>query len=413
MWHPYAAMPPAVAPLVVESATGVRLQLDDGRELIDGMASWWSAIHGYQHPALDAALLRQSRAMSHVMFGGLTHRPALDLVSRLVRLSPDGLERVFLADSGSVSVEVALKMAIQYWAGRGRPGKYRICALGGGYHGDTLGAMAVCDPINSMHSAFGPALPSQPFLPRPPDRRAGPDADRAYLAVCDDFLRERAPELAALIVEPIAQGAGGMWFYSPAVLAGLAELCRRHELLLIADEIATGFGRTGRFFACDWADVTPDIMCVGKAMTGGYLTMAAALTTADVAAGVADSSQGALMHGPTFMANPLAAAIASASLELLESGDWTQQVASVGAGLTAGLAGLAGHPAVADVRVLGAIGVVELREPAAARIQARAVERGVWLRPFGRLVYTLPPYITTPDDVAAICDAIAYAVSGD
>jgi adenosylmethionine---8-amino-7-oxononanoate aminotransferase len=413
VWHPYAALPAASAPLLVESASGVRLRLADGRELIDGMASWWCAIHGYRHPRLDAAVQEQLGRMAHVMFGGLTHAPAIELARRLVSLTPDGLEHVFFADSGSVSVEVAIKMALQCQRSRGRPEKHRLLALRGGYHGDTFGAMAVCDPVGGMHHLFAGTLPAQVFAPRPPGGFDARAVDPAWEAEVEALFAAHAGELAAAIAEPVVQGAGGMHVYSPVYVRRLRELCDEHDVLLILDEIATGFGRTGgELFAADRAGVAPDVMCVGKALTGGYMTLAAALCNARVARGIVDTSRGAgvLMHGPTFMANPLACAVALASIELLEERGWREDVARVEAGLRAGLAPAAQLSGVVDVRVQGAIGVVQLAgEVDVAAATAAAVERGVWLRPFRDLVYAMPPYVTDDADLAVIGDAVCAA----
>jgi adenosylmethionine---8-amino-7-oxononanoate aminotransferase len=406
VWHPYGPMPASVAPLPVVSAHGVRLRLTNGRELIDGMASWWCAIHGYRHPALDAAARRQLDRMSHVMFGGLTHERAVELARRLVAMTPDGLEHVFLADSGSVSVEVALKMCLQYQRACGRPERTRFLALRGAYHGDTLGAMALCDPVGGMHHLFAETLPRNVFAERPPGGFDAP-IDAGWLERTRSLVAQHAHELAAVVVEPIVQGAGGMWFYAPAYLRALRELCDEHELLLVCDEIATGFGRTGALFASEHARITPDVMCVGKALTGGYLTLAAALCTAQVAEGISAGEGGALMHGPTFMGNPLACAVALASLDLLADGARREQVAAIERGLTIGLAPAQELPGVQDVRVLGAIGVVQLdRDVDVAQATVVAVDHGVWLRPFRDLVYTMPPYPIAPDDLAQVCHAI-------
>jgi adenosylmethionine-8-amino-7-oxononanoate aminotransferase len=414
VWHPYAALPANVPPLLVTEAQGVCLRLADGRELVDGMASWWCAIHGYRHPRLDAALAQQAGRMAHVMFGGLTHAPAIELARRLVALTPDGLEHVFLADSGSVSVEVAIKMALQYQRARGRPEKRRLLALRGGYHGDTLGAMAVCDPVGGMHHLFAGTLPAQVFAPRPPGGFDAPGGvDPAWAAEVEALFAAHAGELAAAIAEPVVQGAGGMHVYSPAYVRLLRELCDRHDVLLILDEIATGFGRTGgALFAAEHAGVAPDVMCVGKALTGGYLTLAAALCSTRVAHGISAGGGDAavLMHGPTFMANPLACAVALASLELLAEGDWRAQVARIEAGLRAGLAPAAALPGVRDVRVQGAIGVVQLDAAVdVAAATTAAVARGVWLRPFRDLVYAMPPYVVGDAELAQIADAVVAA----
>jgi adenosylmethionine---8-amino-7-oxononanoate aminotransferase len=412
VWHPYAAMPGQVAPLVVESAAGVRLRLADGRELVDGMSSWWAAIHGYRHPVLDAAATVQLGQMSHVMFGGLTHEPAVRLCSRLVEIAPDGLEHVFLCDSGSVSVEVAVKMCLQYWRSRGRPEKRQLATWRGGYHGDTFMAMSVCDPEGGMHAMWGGVLAEQVFAAVPPPGfTAG--VDPSYAGALRTLIGEHADSLAAVIVEPVVQGAGGMRFHDPGYLRVLREACDEYGVLLIFDEIATGFGRTGALFAAGHAGVTPDVMCVGKALTGGYLSLAAALCTAEVAAGISSGPVPVLAHGPTFMGNPLACSIALASLSvLLDEGDWSASVRRISAGLSAGLAGVRGLPGVADVRVLGAIGVVQLdRDVDMAAATDAAVAAGVWLRPFRDLIYTMPPYVTGDDDIALICAGMRAAAS--
>ncbi|MHA6783849.1 adenosylmethionine--8-amino-7-oxononanoate transaminase [Pseudonocardia saturnea] len=407
VWHPYAPMPATAAPLPVVSAAGVRLHLADGRELVDGMSSWWAAIHGYAHPVLDAAVRDQLGAMSHVMFGGLTHSPAVDLARLLVDVTPAGLEHVFLADSGSVSVEVAIKMCLQYQRSRGRPEKHRLMTWRGGYHGDTFGAMSVCDPDGGMHSLWTDVLPQQVFASAPPRT-----FDTAYVAELAELVETHADSLAAVIVEPVVQGAGGMRFHDPRYLHVLRELCLANDVLLVFDEIATGFGRTGEMFAADHAGIAPDVMCVGKALTGGYLTMAAALCTSEVARGISDGAAGVLMHGPTFMGNPLAAAVAGASVRLLTGRDWRGEVAGISRALTAGLAPARALPGVVDVRVLGAIGVVQLdHEVDMAAASAAAVEAGVWLRPFRDLVYTMPPYVCAPEDLAAITGAVVAAAA--
>jgi adenosylmethionine-8-amino-7-oxononanoate aminotransferase len=409
VWHPYGGLPAAMPSLPVVSAQGVRLRLADGRELIDGMASWWCAIHGYGHPALDEAARDQLGRMSHVMFGGLTHEPAVRLAQRLTELAPRGLERVFFADSGSVSVEVAIKLAMQYQRARGEGARTRLMTVRGGYHGDTTGAMAVCDPVGGMHSMFAGVLAQHVFAARPPD---GFDAelDRAWAEEVRALAADHAGELAAIIAEPVVQGAGGMRFHSPACVRLLREVCDQHGMLLILDEIATGFGRSGELFACEHAGVAPDVMCVGKALTGGYMTLAATLCTEEVAATVSAGEGGGLMHGPTFMANPLACAVALASLELLTAEDWRGRVAEVELGLREGLAPARELPGVRDVRVLGAIGVIELDAPVdLAAATAAALARGVWLRPFRELVYAMPPYAIGPADLEAVTGAMIAA----
>jgi adenosylmethionine-8-amino-7-oxononanoate aminotransferase len=401
-------MPGRTDPLVVTSARGVRLTLDDGRELVDGMSSWWAAVHGYRHPALDAALRTAADEYSHVMFGGLTHDPAVQLATRLVEITPEPLRHVFLADSGSVSVEVAVKMCLQYQRARGRPGRTRMMTWRGGYHGDTFAAMSVCDPDGGMHALWKGFLPEQVFADVPPAQYT--EAYDEHLAAVADA---HADQLAGIIVEPVVQGAGGMRFHDPRHLAALREIADRHDLVLVFDEIATGFGRTGELFAADHAGVSPDVLCVGKALTGGYLTLAAALCTSAVAAAVSDErGGGGLMHGPTFMGNPLAARVALASIDELLRRDWRGEVAGIGKRLRAGLAPARELPGVRDVRVLGAIGVVALDHavdvPAA---QAAAESHGVWLRPFRDLVYTMPPFVTPDDDVERIARAVVAAAA--
>ncbi|GII97157.1 adenosylmethionine--8-amino-7-oxononanoate transaminase [Sinosporangium siamense] len=392
IWHPYTAVPATVPPHVVTRTDGVRLTLADGRVLVDGMSSWWAAIHGYNHPRLNQALRDQLDSMAHVMFGGFTHEPAVRLARTLAGMT--GLPKVFFADSGSVAVEVAIKMAMQC------TGKGRLMTVRGGYHGDTFGAMAVCDPVNGMHHLFKDVLPQHVFASEPPA-----ELSDAYLGELSDTVARHAHELAAIIVEPVVQNAGGMRFYHPAYLKHLRDLADEHGVLLIADEIATGFGRTGELFGCDHAGVRPDIMCLGKAMTGGYMTMAATLCTERVASAI-----GVLMHGPTYMANPLAAAVAQASLELLMERPWRDEVAAIGKGLADGLADARALPGVADVRVKGAIGVIETHDPVdVGRLSAVAMEHGVWLRPFGRLIYTMPPYVVDADDLHLITRAMVAA----
>ncbi|WP_326596665.1 adenosylmethionine--8-amino-7-oxononanoate transaminase [Streptomyces brevispora] len=413
VWHPYGPMPGRQEPLVVESASGVRLRLAEPahgqNELVDGMSSWWSAVHGYNHPVLNEAARGQLDRMSHVMFGGLTHEPAVRLAARLVEITPEPLQHVFLADSGSVSVEVAVKMCLQYWRSAGRPAKQRLLTWRGGYHGDTWQPMSVCDPEGGMHELWSGALPQQVFADEPP-AGFGMEPDAAYAGHLRELIAHHADELAAVIVEPVVQGAGGMRFHSPGYLRVLREACDAHGVLLVFDEIATGFGRTGKLFAAEHAGVSPDVMCVGKALTGGYLTMAATLCTTAVAEGISRGEVPVLAHGPTFMGNPLASAVACASVDLLLGQDWEQEIKRIEAGLRDGLAAASGLPGVRDVRVLGAIGVVQLdHEVDMAAATRAAVREGVWLRPFRDLVYTMPPYVTGDDDVARICRAVCAA----
>lgn len=410
VWHPYSAVGAGTPVFPVVSASGVRLTLADGRELVDGMASWWCVIHGYNHPVLNRAIEQQLAEMAHVMFGGLTHPPAVALAEKLVEITPQGLELVFFADSGSVSVEIALKMAIQFWHGRGKPSKCRFLALRHGYHGDTLHAMSVCDPVTGMHGLFSSVLPKQFFVGSPQAGFAQPAAPEDLQAL-ERVLVEHAEEIAALILEPVVQGAGGMRFYSPEYLRAARALCDRYQVLLIADEIATGFGRSGRLFACEHAGITPDILCLGKALTGGYMTMAATLTTRTVGEAIARGEPGVFMHGPTFMANPLACAVSLASIELLLDSPWQSRVSAIEQGLSEGLAGCAAMDHVAEVRVLGAIGVVELIRPVdMRRVQPAFVEQGVWIRPFGRLVYVMPPFVIEQDDLALLTRAVRRVV---
>jgi adenosylmethionine-8-amino-7-oxononanoate aminotransferase len=409
VWHPYGPMPGQVEPLLVTEASGVRLRLADGRELVDGMSSWWAAIHGYRHPALDAALADQAGRMNHVMFGGLTHEPAIRLAAKLVELTPEGLAHVFLCDSGSVSVEVAVKMCLQYWQSLGRKGKRRLLTWRGGYHGDTFHPMSVCDPEGGMHSLWRGVLPEQVFVPEPPAGFGAP-VDQSYVDMLAETIERHADELAAVIVEPVVQGAGGMRFHNPGYLRALRELTEAHGVLLIFDEIATGFGRTGTLFAAEHAGVTPDVLCVGKALTGGYLSMAATLCTSEVADGISRGESPTLAHGPTFMGNPLASAVANASIDLLLSQDWRAAVSRIETGLRSGLVAAGELGSVIDVRVLGAIGVLQLdHQVDMAKATKVVTECGVWLRPFRDLIYAMPPYVCTDAEVETIAEAMIAA----
>ena len=411
VWHPYASMIDAPPVFPVASAEGVRIKLADGRELIDGMASWWCAIHGYNHPVLNQALQDQLRSMAHVMFGGLTHYPAVALAERLVSMTPAPLQTVFFCDSGSVAVEVAIKMAIQYWAAQGGNNRQKLLTIRQGYHGDTFGAMAVCDPVTGMHTLFSGVLPQHYFADRP-EVRFGDSWREEDIHSLHQLMQDHRDEIAAVILEPIAQGAGCMWFYSTDYLRRVRELCDEYGILLILDEIATGFGRTGRMFACEHAGVAADIMCLGKAMTGGYMTLAATLATRNVADTISANGGGVFMHGPTFMANPLACAVAGASIDLLTSGPWRERVKTMEEQLSAGLEPCRKLGQVRDVRVLGAIGVVELDEPVDMHtIPHEFVRRGVWIRPFGRLVYLMPPYIIESGDLEVLTSTVCEVVS--
>lgn len=411
VWHPYASSIDAPPCYPVISADGVRLQLADGRKLIDGMSSWWCAMHGYNHPVLNAAVEKQLHKMAHVMFGGITHPPAVELCQLLVEITPPSLTRVFLSDSGSVSVEVAIKMALQYWYSKGVPEKCRLLSLRSGYHGDTFGAMAVCDPVTGMHHLFNNVLPQHIFVEAPACPFAG-EWDDVYIEDMANKLQQHHRELAAVILEPVVQGAGGMRFYAPEYLQRVRALCDQYDVLLIADEIATGFGRTGELFACNFADIEPDIMCIGKALTGGYMTLAATLCSEKVSDGICRGEAGVFMHGPTFMANPLACAAAIASTRLLLEQDWQSKVKNIEQHLTRALEPLRALEHIADVRVLGAIGVVEAKSAVdMVRIQAALVDQGIWLRPFGKLVYTMPPYIISDDDLQTLTDAMVKVVS--
>jgi adenosylmethionine-8-amino-7-oxononanoate aminotransferase len=411
VWHPYSSMHSENPVYAVQSASGVRLKLADGSELVDGMSSWWCAIHGYNHAVLNAAIHEQLQSMSHIMFGGLTHEPAVRLASTLVAITPEGLQHVFFSDSGSVAVEVAMKMAIQFWHARAQPRKQKMLSLRSGYHGDTFGAMSVCDPVTGMHGLFSSVLTEQFFVASP---RCGfnEDCSDDDIVQIKKIMSMHNQEIAAVILEPVVQGAGGMRFYSPQYLKRVRQLCDYYNVLLIADEIATGFGRSGKLFACEHAEISPDIMCVGKALTGGYMTLAATLTTQKVSDSISDNDPGVFMHGPTFMGNPLACAVANASIQLLLESDWQKKIKQIEHWLLRGLKDCAELESVDDVRVLGAIGVVQLRQAVDMKtISAEFVRQGVWVRPFGKLVYLMPPYIISESDTKILTDAVFKVLS--
>jgi len=416
VWHPYASMRHPVPAYPVQRAEGVYLELEGGHQLIDGMASWWCAIHGYNVPELNASIEKQLHDMAHVMFGGLTHKPAADLARKLLEISPANMNHVFFTDSGSVAVEVAIKMALQYWQAQDRPEKNRLLTIRGGYHGDTFGAMSICDPVSGMHHLFSGLLAEQLFADAPAVR-TNEAWNESQIASFAAMIGQHQHEIAAVILEPIVQGAGGMRFYAPEFLRQVRGLCDRYDVLLICDEIATGFGRTGTMFACEQAGIQPDIMCIGKALTGGYLTLAATLCSGRVCDGIhADSGKGqsgVLMHGPTFMANPLACSVALASIELLLESPWQTRVAAIEQQLERELGDCRQFNAVADVRTMGAIGVIEMKEPLdIALVQKILVEEGVWLRPFGKLLYTMPPFVITPEQLGRITAAMSLVCAG-
>ncbi len=410
LWHPYASLPPTYSNIVIDRAEGIYIITEDGTRLIDGMSSWWASVHGYNHPKLNDALTQQLGKMAHVMFGGLTHQPAIDLGKKLLGIVPSGLDAIFYADSGSIAVEVALKMALQYQVAAKRPNKQQFASTHSGYYGDTWHAMSVCDPINGMHSLYGKQLPMQHFVPAPPlgfDRVLTVD-DRETLA---QFFAEYGAQLAGFIIEPIIQGAGGMRFYNPEYLRLLRALCDKYNVLLIADEIATGFGRSGKLFACEHAGISPDIMTIGKALTGGYMTFAATLCTRKIADTIHNSDYPALMHGPTFMGNPLACAVACASIDLILSYDIETRTASMQRTMEQALTSAAQLAGVAEVRCLGAVAVIELEDAVDMPIfQSLLIDHGIWVRPFGKLVYIMPPYVITDDELTTLCQALLKVV---
>ncbi len=411
VWHPYSSLTDPIPAYEVVSAEGVYIQLADGKHLIDGMSSWWCAIHGYNHPILNAAAKDQIDRMSHVMFGGITHAPAVSLCEKLVDITPQGLNKVFLSDSGSVSVEVAIKMAFQYWISQGQPEKNKLLSLKGGYHGDTFAAMSVTDPVNGMHHIFDQVLPQHYFAPKPEIgfNQAWNNTDIAEFKA---ILEANHQQIAAVILEPIVQGAGGMHFYSPEYLRQVRALCTQHNVLLIADEIATGFGRTGKLFACEWAGICPDIMCLGKSLTGGYMTLAATLCNDEVSRGICEGEAGCFMHGPTFMGNPLACSVANASIDLLLSQDWHANIDRIESVLQQHIQGFSDLDTVAETRVLGAIGVIEMKDPVnLAEIQRQFVEQGVWVRPFGKLIYVMPPFVITNAELETLMKRIYRVLS--
>ena len=413
IWHPYTSMRQPIPVYPVTHANHNLIYLETGEQLIDGMASWWSAIHGYNHPVLNNAMIEQINSMSHVMFGGITHNSAVELCKRLITITPKSLTKVFLADSGSVSVEVAIKMALQYWLSQGFTHKQKLMTPYKGYHGDTFAAMSVCDPVNSMHSLYKGFLPEHVFVPAPVSKFDG-EFNQAEAQTLEQYFKTHHHEVAAFIIEPIVQNAGGMNFYHPAYLACVRKLCTQYNVLLICDEIATGFGRTGKLFAVEHANIEPDILCIGKALTGGSMTLSATLTSDKIAIGISEGEAGVLMHGPTFMGNPLACAVACASIDLLLAQDWQQRISDINTQLQQ-LKKCNELDAVANVRTLGAIGVVELTDAAGnvnvAKIQAFFVEQGVWIRPFGKLIYLMPPYISDSASINTLCDAIYTAIA--
>lgn len=411
LWHPYASLPPSYPNIVIDHADGIYIVTEDGTRLIDGMSSWWASVHGYNHPKLNAAIIEQLGKMAHVMFGGLTHQPAIDLGKKLLSIVPAGLDAIFYADSGSIAVEVALKMALQYQIAAKRPQKCQFASTHSGYYGDTWHAMSVCDPINGMHSLYGKQLPMQHFVAAPPlgfER----DISQSEYDELTDFFDKNSDKLAGFIIEPIIQGAGGMRFYSPQYLQLLRKLCDKYKVVLIADEIATGFGRSGKLFACEHAGISPDIMTIGKALTGGYMTFAATLCTRNIADTISQSDYPALMHGPTFMGNPLACAVACASIDLILSYDIEARTANIQTIMKQQLAPVASLNGVAEVRCLGAVAVIELNEAVdMPTFQSLLIENGIWVRPFGKLVYIMPPYVISEYELVTLCQALLKVVS--